>query len=77
MIYSKALSKLLRITLGKPERHITVNDECLHIIYEGEFSKEDIDELRNIDIWFQKNGNPPLIANFLPDDVRPKGIKKM
>lgn len=77
MIQSEALFKLLKANGGKPERHIIVDGEWMHIIPEGEFTEEEIKELRSIDEWDLKLGYPHFIANFLPDDVRPEGVKKL
>ena len=77
MIHSKALMKLLKMTGGVPERHITVNDDSLHIIPDGQFSPEEIEELRSVEEWRQELGYRPTIANFLPDGIRPEGVKKM
>ena len=51
MIHSKALMKLLKMTGGVPERHITVNEDSLHIIPDGQLSPEEIEELRSVEEW--------------------------
>lgn len=77
MIYNKTLFKLLDVTGGNPEMFVKVNDDWMRIIPDDQFSPEEIEELRDIEEWFQESGNPPSIANFLPDDVRPAGVKKL
>ena len=78
-----ALNKLLSI----PTRTIFVDLSPLHyggirygtvrIIPEGVFSPEEIEELRQVHEERWKNGHGAVIANFLPDKVRPKDVPQM
>ena len=77
MIYNETLFKLIELTCGKPESFVMVNHEWKRIIPEDKFSPEEIEELRDLEKWEQENGNPPNIANFLPDDIRPPHVKKL
>ena len=70
--YSPALSKLLRYC--KP---IRVNGYNVFPLPEGFFTKEEIEDLRKEDRIQKKYMHYPLIANFLPDDIRPIGIPKL
>lgn len=54
-----------------------LDHNCYHVIPEGKFTKEEINELRALDNHFFKMGNGRFIANFLPDDIRPAHVKKM
>ena len=72
MRYSPVLDKLT--TLSCP---IRVGDTFVFPIPVNRFSKEEIDMLRKEDNLSQQFGYGPLVANFLPDDIRPKGIPKM
>lgn len=56
---------------------IAIGRKALFIIPEGLFTSDEIETLRKEDKERQRLGFPPWIANFLPDGVRPKGIKKM
>ena len=69
--------KLLHATAGKPDRRLFINGNIYHVIDENEFSPDEIEELRDLEKWEQENGNPPFIANFLPDDIRPPHVKKL
>lgn len=77
LINNATLNKLLDLTIGNPDYHISVNNEIMRIIPDEYFSKDEIEELRDIDNFQQEMGYPPSIVNFLPDDVRPEGIKKL
>lgn len=77
MVYNEALFKLIELTNGKPELFVKIDNEWKRIIPESEFSSEEIEELRDLEKWRQENGNPPMIANFLPDDIRPAHVKKL
>ena len=46
-------------------------------IPQGKLTKEEIEMLRQEDELRKQLHRSPLIANFLPDDIRPKGIPKM
>ena len=58
-------------------KHVTVNGEHMWVISDGEFTPEEIEELREYDSMSRICNRLPLIANFLPDDVRPEGVKKL
>lgn len=48
-----------------------------HAIPNTSFTKEEIDELRRLDdLSFETDGER-FIANFLPDDIRPKNVPKL
>ena len=47
------------------------------IIPQGGFSPEEIEELREYDKEYLKEGFGHFIANFLPDEIRPEGVPKM
>ncbi|MBR4750250.1 MAG: hypothetical protein IK077_00665 [Thermoguttaceae bacterium] len=70
--YSPALLKLLRYC--KP---IRVNGYNVFPLPEGFFTKEEIEDLRKEDEARRYFKKKPFIANFLPDDIRPKGIPKL
>ncbi|MBQ9370895.1 MAG: hypothetical protein IJU03_01765 [Thermoguttaceae bacterium] len=72
MTNNPALFKLLR---AHPYR-IKVNGIWLMIIPDDLLNQDEVEMLRKEDNW-RKEHDDPIIANFLPDDVRPKGIKKM
>lgn len=74
MITDPAYLKLVAI---HPKKRIEVNNEELIVIPEGVFSDEEIERLKEIENWKISGGDPPDIANFLPDDVRPEGVKKL
>ena len=52
---------------------------CLaaRVLPEGVFSPNEIEELREYDQMFVKEGSGHFIANFLPDEIRPEGVPKM
>ena len=77
MINNDTFFKLLSATAGKPDSYVIVEDNILHLIPENKFSPEEIEELRDLEKWRIENGNPPTIANFLPDDIRPPHVKKL
>lgn len=54
-----------------------VNDMCLRVISEDLFNKEEIEYLRKTEQYRIELGEDPMVANFLPDDQRPKGVKKL
>ena len=56
---------------------VKVGNIWMWTIPDGEFTSEEIEELRQHDLDHQRFNEAPLIANFLPDDIRPKGIPKM
>ena len=47
------------------------------IISDKDFTKEEIEELRSMHNFMYEEDKLYLIANFLPDEIRPKGIPKM
>lgn len=47
------------------------------IISNKDFTAKEIEELRHEHNLAYKCDGTPLIANFLPDDIRPKGIPKL
>ena len=63
--------------LDSSRKPIKVGDEYLWTIPDEEFSLEEIEVLREHDALEQSLGYGPLIANFLPDGVRPEGVKKL
>lgn len=73
MIYNEAYAKLLAMDTER----IKIDGELLFIIPEGKFSPSEIDELRKVEDFFKDCEGIPTFANFLPDDVRPKGIPKL
>ena len=77
MIYNETRFKLIASTSRNPERRIRINNDFYHVIDENEFSPDEIEELRDLEKWRIENGNPPTIANFLPDDIRPPHVKKL
>lgn len=42
-----------------------------------DFIPIEIEALREEDVGRQQLGYDPFIANFLPDDTRPEGVKKL
>ena len=73
LVNSKALFKLLE----SDHEWVECNGEHIHVIPEGLFTQEEIEELRDIENLRQKYGYPMTIANFLPDDIRPAHVKKL
>ena len=74
MVVGKAFVKLLEMDNLE---HLIVNNWEVMVIPDGEFSKEEIEELRMIDRMRAKRRQDPWFANFLPDDIRPPGVKKL
>lgn len=74
LILDPAYVKLIKI---RNKKRIKVNNQELTIIPEGIFSDEEIEQLKEIENWRISLGYLPGIANFLPDDVRPEGVKKL
>ena len=72
MSYSPALSKLF--CNCSP---IRVNGYNVFPLPQGFFTKEEIEVLRKEDTAQKNLMHYPLIASFLPDDIRPKGIPKL
>ncbi len=72
MTSSKAVFKLLRIS-----KFVEVNGNFYHIIPEGKFTAEEIEELREHDAAELRFNGDHVYANFLPDDVRPANVKKL
>lgn len=72
---SQAVSKLLKT----PHKKIWIkeNDDVLHIIPDGVFTSDEIEELREYDSTVRDFYGYHLYANFLPDDIRPPGVKKL
>lgn len=73
MYYNEALVKLLRMKTD----WVRVNGILLRFLPDGAFTPQEIEDLRDVEKWSLENDEPPSIANFLPDDVRPAWIKKM
>ena len=72
MTYDPAISKLLRVS-----RPIKLGEYRVFPIPPNVFSPEEIAVLRREDQLRKELNKQPFIANFLPDDIRPKGIPKM
>ena len=72
MTDNPVVNKLTRIS-----EPILVGDVYVFPIPEGKFSKKEIEILRSEDEFGKELGYDPSIANFLPDDIRPKGIPKL
>lgn len=72
MTNNPTLFKLLRST-----NPIIAKKMVVFIIPEGQFTPEEIEILPKEDFDRQWLGEGPFIANFLPDDIRPKGVKKL
>ncbi|MBR4750251.1 MAG: hypothetical protein IK077_00670 [Thermoguttaceae bacterium] len=49
----------------------------MRIIRKELFTDEEIEELREFENYRKSLGREPSIMNFLPDDIRPKGIPKL
>lgn len=73
MIMNPAFDRLL----GMDVERVEIGGEWLYIIPNGEFSTKEIEELRDVDEYFKEYNKHPMIANFLPDDVRPSNIPKL
>ena len=67
------ISKLVRT----PMKWIEMDGIFLRVLPEGVFTKEEIEKLKGYEKRNIENGNPPDIANFLPDSIRPSNIPKM
>ena len=63
--------------LGLNRDSVLVGDKYLWVIPDGVFTPEEIEKLRQYDVEHQRFDEEPIIANFLPDDVRPEGVKKL
>ncbi|MDO5309803.1 MAG: hypothetical protein Q4G03_10005 [Planctomycetia bacterium] len=66
------VSKLIHLSPPLAIGHL-----CVFEIPEGRFTSEEIEILRKKDAEGLDLYDEPFVANFLPDDVRPAGIKKM
>ncbi len=67
------ISKLVRT----PMKWIEIDGMFLRVLPEGVFTKEEIEKLKDDEKCNIECGNPPDIANFLPDSIRPSNIPKM
>ena len=72
MTYNPVANKLVQTS-----RPIKIGYLRVFPIPKGKFSKKEIDELRKYDETVKRLGYHPFVANFLPDDIRPKGIPKL
>ena len=63
--------------LLETSRPISVGKFNVFPIPENVFTKQEIEILREEDKLRRELYDRPLIANFLPDDIRPKGIPKL
>lgn len=72
MTDNPALAKLISVS-----RPIKIGTNILWPIPQGKLTREEIEMLREEDELRKQLHRFPLIANFLPDDIRPKGIPKM
>ena len=59
------------------KEHAKVGDNYYWVIPEAGFSQQEIEELRGLNISFRDCNGSDIIANFLPDDVRPSNIPKL
>lgn len=59
------------------DNQIHFGDSYPFIISEKDFSKKEIEELRREHERTLKQDDLYFIANFLPDDIRPKDIPKL
>ena len=73
MVYNEAYGKLL----GMDVERVKVRDEWLFVIPDNVFSSEEIEDIRKADDFFIRYNDHPVIANFLPDDLRPAHVKKL
>ncbi|MBR4750249.1 MAG: hypothetical protein IKX88_16780 [Thermoguttaceae bacterium] len=71
--YSESLQKLL----NSDADYLKINGDYYWVIPDNLFTRREIDELRETSSSFKENNGSELIANFLPDDMRPKGIPKL
>lgn len=56
---------------------IEINDVFYHVIPDDSFTEQEVNELRRLDdLSFETDGER-FIANFLPDDIRPKNVPKL
>ena len=62
------------VTISTP---IRLGDAFVFPIPPNKFTREEIEMLREEDDLRKQLGYQPFVANFLPDDIRPKGIPKM
>ena len=72
MYYCPALIKL-----REASRPVKVNGIKVRSLQRGLFTNEEIEDLRKFETYRKSMHQEPLIANFLPDDIRPKGIPKL
>lgn len=68
---------VIKLTLMFPER-VRCGDEMAMIVPEdADFTEEEIEEMRQYDALYEEYNGDHIIANFLPDDVRPSNVKKL
>lgn len=72
MYYCPPLIKLIETSPS-----VRVNGTLMRIIRKELFTDEEIEELREFENYRKSLGREPSIMNFLPDDIRPKGIPKL
>ena len=68
---------LIKLVSMRPRRVYYNFDSAMVIPEDAIFTKEEIEDLRNEDadyVWATGNH---LIANFMPDDIRPADVPKM
>ena len=68
-----ALDKLY----STPHEIIEVGDDFCHVIPDEIFTPEEIEFLRQHYEDKLEDDNERIYANFLPDDIRPPGVKKL
>ncbi len=60
-----------------PERIPSGDDLAMVIPEDASFTEEEIEEMRQYDESYKECHGDHIIANFLPDDVRPSNVKKL
>lgn len=70
---SEVLSKLLKSN----SQYLKIDRYYYWVINMGDFTDKEIEELRKLDISFFDSNSVHLIANFLPDSIRPDVVPKL
>ena len=76
MIDSPTMDKWFALDYDLRKR-VKVGDSSPWIIPDGIFTPEEIEKLRGINKLSIECSGLPIFANFLPDGVRPEGVKKL
>ncbi len=76
MIFSPAMDKWDALA-PELKKWVDLGDSSPWVIPDGIFTSEEINELRGFHKLSLECNGVPTFANFLPDGVRPEGVKKL